>query len=293
MSSWRRAAASTARAPTASRRPRNPGRGLRAQVHGRRHPEARHRRDPHQFRHRHLPEEGQQHRARKGAGGAQRPLYRARAAVLDARTASRSRSCPDGVMQRMRVGAANGLGVKYLARKDASTVGILGSGWQAGAQLMAACAVREIKTIRCFSPTKANREAFAKQMSELLGVEVDAGRPAGGGDRRRRHRDVREQQPRRHLLRALGRAGHAPELDQAAGDRDEGAQARRPRRAASRTRQSPIHVTTRDLALAKKANEHGWSVGKELDFDKLPTLPELIVGTRQGPPVATARSPAS
>ena len=32
---------------------------------------------------------------------------------------------PDGVMQRMRVGAANGLGVKYLARKDAKTVAIL------------------------------------------------------------------------------------------------------------------------------------------------------------------------
>src|SRR3979411_2904446 len=37
---------------------------------------------------------------------------------------------PDGVMQRMRVGAANGLGVKHLARADARTVGILGSGWQ-------------------------------------------------------------------------------------------------------------------------------------------------------------------
>src|SRR5947209_15169471 len=68
---------------------------------------------------------------------------------------------PDGVMQRMRVGAANGLGIKYLARENATSIGILGSGWQAGAQLMAACAVREISTIRCFSPSAQNREKFA------------------------------------------------------------------------------------------------------------------------------------
>src|SRR5947209_17572391 len=77
---------------------------------------------------------------------------------------------PDGVMQRMRVGAANGLGIKYLARKDARSIGILGSGWQAGAQLMAACAVRDIAAIRCFSPNAQNREAFAQEMSTLLGV---------------------------------------------------------------------------------------------------------------------------
>src|SRR3954468_8335966 len=79
---------------------------------------------------------------------------------------------PDGVMQRMRVGATNGLGIKYLARKNAETVGILGSGWQAGSQLMAACAVRNIKQIRCFSPTRENRESFAEKMSAMLGVEV-------------------------------------------------------------------------------------------------------------------------
>src|SRR6202795_4904492 len=82
---------------------------------------------------------------------------------------------PDGVMQRMRVGAANGLGIKYLAREDAEGVGILGSGWQAGAQLMAACAARRIVSIRCFSPNAEGCASFAQWMTALLGVEV---RPA-------------------------------------------------------------------------------------------------------------------
>lgn len=79
---------------------------------------------------------------------------------------------PDGVMQRIRVGAANGLGVKHLARKDAKSIGILGSGWQAGTQLMAACAVRDIESIRCFSPNRERREAFAKEMTPILNIEV-------------------------------------------------------------------------------------------------------------------------
>src|ERR1700683_1779764 len=79
---------------------------------------------------------------------------------------------PDGVIQRLRVGAANGLGAKYLAREDATTVAILGAGWQPGAQLMAVCAVRDIATIRCFSPNAANRDAFARQMGEAHGIDV-------------------------------------------------------------------------------------------------------------------------
>lgn len=79
---------------------------------------------------------------------------------------------PDGVVQRFRVGATNGLGAKCMARDDAETIGILGSGWQAGTQLMAVCAVRKIKSIRCFSPNPENRELFSKVMSQSLGVPV-------------------------------------------------------------------------------------------------------------------------
>jgi ornithine cyclodeaminase/alanine dehydrogenase-like protein (mu-crystallin family) len=80
---------------------------------------------------------------------------------------------PDGVLQRIRVGATNGLGVKYLARKDAKAVGILGSGWQAGTQLAGVCAVRDIETIRCFSPNRDRCAAFAQEMSSILGIKVD------------------------------------------------------------------------------------------------------------------------
>lgn len=79
---------------------------------------------------------------------------------------------PDGIMQRFRVGAASGLGVKYLSRKNSKTIGIIGSGGQAGTQLMAACAVRDIELIRCFSPNRERRETFCEKMSRMLNVDV-------------------------------------------------------------------------------------------------------------------------
>src|SRR3990172_4623685 len=78
----------------------------------------------------------------------------------------------DGVLQRFRVGGANGVATKYLARNDAETVGLIGSGWQAGTQVLAVCEARKIKKIKVFSPTKANRETFAREMSGKTGAEI-------------------------------------------------------------------------------------------------------------------------
>jgi ornithine cyclodeaminase/alanine dehydrogenase-like protein (mu-crystallin family) len=78
----------------------------------------------------------------------------------------------DGVLQRFRVGGANGVASKYLARQDAVTVGLIGSGWQAGTQVMAVCEARKIKKIKVFSPTKENREKFARETSAQVGVEI-------------------------------------------------------------------------------------------------------------------------
>src|SRR4029077_16646094 len=45
---------------------------------------------------------------------------------------------------------------------------------------------------------------------------------------------------------------------------------------------NPIHVTTRDLAVAEKDKKRGWSTAVDLDFQKLPPRPELIVGKVAG-----------
>ena len=79
----------------------------------------------------------------------------------------------EGFLQKMRVGGTSGLGIKYLARPDASVIGLFGSGWQASAQLMAACAVRKIKRVKVYSPNADNRKRFSVVMSQQLEVEVE------------------------------------------------------------------------------------------------------------------------
>lgn len=81
---------------------------------------------------------------------------------------------PDGVVQRMRVASSSALAARYLARPDASTLALFGSGWQAGSHLPAMCAVRPIKQINVFSPTRPNREAFVKEMQAKVDAEVRA-----------------------------------------------------------------------------------------------------------------------
>ncbi len=81
---------------------------------------------------------------------------------------------PDGVIQRMRVGAANGLGTQYMARQDARRVGLIGSGWQAGSQVLALLAVRQIEEIKVYSLRPASRAAFAQEMRERTGANIRA-----------------------------------------------------------------------------------------------------------------------
>ena len=80
----------------------------------------------------------------------------------------------DGQLQHMRVGGGAGLGAKYLARKDATKVGIIGSGGMARTYLDAFCQVRKIEHVKVYSPNPNNRRAYAEEMSALHGITVIA-----------------------------------------------------------------------------------------------------------------------
>jgi alanine dehydrogenase len=73
---------------------------------------------------------------------------------------------------QLRTGATTGVAVKYLSNADAATVGIIGTGYQAPTQLEAVCKVRNIKEIKAHSRTPDHREAFARRMTESLGIKV-------------------------------------------------------------------------------------------------------------------------
>lgn len=188
---------------------------------------------------------------------------------------------PDGVVQHMRVGATNGLGVKYMARENATTLGLLGSGWQAETQLTAACSVRDISEVRVFSPDKGHREAFAKRMSEVVGIEIRAvERPEDairGVDIAMCGTSSIEPvffkdwiEPGMHLSSIK-----KPEIEPAAilaADH-----------VAVHTHDTaPLIVVAEGANFQEEKKDKGWNAAQKLDFSQYPTLADLIAGRGHG-----------
>lgn len=94
--------------------------------------------------------------------------------LLSTRTAEPLAFINDGYLQHMRVGGGAGIGVKWLSREDSHVVGMLGSGGMARTFLEAFSCVRDIKLCKVYSPSAINRELYALEMSQKLGIEVRA-----------------------------------------------------------------------------------------------------------------------
>jgi ornithine cyclodeaminase/alanine dehydrogenase-like protein (mu-crystallin family) len=74
---------------------------------------------------------------------------------------------------QMRTGAASGLATGVMARADAQTVGVFGSGKQARTQLLAVSKARPLSKVTVYSPSEEHRRRFAEEMSRQIGVSVE------------------------------------------------------------------------------------------------------------------------
>ena len=107
---------------------------------------------------------------------ATRPRVGARFAVLlfDAETTELLASIDANVLGQIRTGAASGVATRHMAREDAATLAMIGSGFQAETQLEAVAAVRKLKRVLVYSRSPERREAFARRMSQRLVLPIEA-----------------------------------------------------------------------------------------------------------------------
>jgi ornithine cyclodeaminase/alanine dehydrogenase-like protein (mu-crystallin family) len=75
-------------------------------------------------------------------------------------------------LHAVRTSAPYGVAAKYLARADAATLGIIGTGRYARGMAQAVCAVRPITRIQAFSRNPDNVRDFCEAMTAKLGIEV-------------------------------------------------------------------------------------------------------------------------
>ena len=73
---------------------------------------------------------------------------------------------------QLRTGAATGVATKYMAREDASTLGLIGAGYQAETQLEAIAEVRDLRRVLVFSRSYERAKDFSQRMSNRTGLDI-------------------------------------------------------------------------------------------------------------------------
>jgi alanine dehydrogenase len=91
--------------------------------------------------------------------------------LFDPKTGAMAAIIEADLLGQFRTGAATGVATKKLARADAATLGCIGTGKQARTQLLAACKVRNLKSVKVYGRNEERRKSFAAQLSAETGVE--------------------------------------------------------------------------------------------------------------------------
>ncbi len=94
-----------------------------------------------------------------------RPTIHAVVIVLDPESGAPTALLEGAALTAIRTGAASGAATDLLARKDARTVAVFGSGAQARTQLEAVCTVRKIRTAWVCGIDPSGLDAFAREMA--------------------------------------------------------------------------------------------------------------------------------
>lgn len=92
--------------------------------------------------------------------------------LFDIHTCELKAILDDHYISPLRVAATSAIGTDRLARPDASVVGMIGAGEQARAHAEALAEVRDLSTIRVYSPTPESRESFAVDLDDRLAPDV-------------------------------------------------------------------------------------------------------------------------
>src|SRR3546814_9067216 len=69
--------------------------------------------------------------------------------------------------------AISGVATRWMAREDADTMALIGSGKQAMLQVAAVAAVRPLRRLKVFSPTESRRQDFVARASAAFAFAVE------------------------------------------------------------------------------------------------------------------------
>ena len=100
------------------------------------------------------------------------PLIHAMVVVVDAVTGAPAAVMDGTVLTALRTGAASGAATDLLARQDAHTAAIFGTGTQGRTQLEAVCAARPVRDAWVYDVAPEQAAAYAKEMGQRLSLAV-------------------------------------------------------------------------------------------------------------------------